>query len=225
MSESATAERLRVYVAGAPDAPITHASLEALARDPRVDLVGLDLERLDPERLRTATPDILLSAAHRHLIRESELGIARFGTVGLHPALLPRYRGSHPLWWALHNGESEAGLTLYVLDTGIDTGPILGQVCVPIEPGDTFGSLYARTVTHVAPLLDELVTQVQMLGRLPDGRIQDESQATIFRAPTEREIYGSLPERVARRIGRAGHRAAAAILALAQALQHLGGTE
>jgi methionyl-tRNA formyltransferase len=217
-----TTGRVRVYVAGAADAPITHAALTALARNPHVDIVGLDLERIDPARLRAVAPDLLLSAAHQRLIRPPELAVARLGTVGLHPALLPRYRGSHPLWWALRNGELEAGLTLYVLDAGIDTGPILDQAAVRIEPGDTFGSLYRRVVTHVEPLLASLVDQVVATGRLPEGRIQDETRATLHKPPTDHELHGTLGQRVVRRTRRTAIQVATALLGALGAL-HIGG--
>jgi folate-dependent phosphoribosylglycinamide formyltransferase PurN len=197
------ARRVRVYVAAAPDAPITDAALTALVRNPAVELVGIDYGRIDPARLREAAPDLLLSAAHRHLLRAPELAVARLGSVGLHPALLPAYRGSHPLWWALRNGEREAGLTLYVLDTGIDTGPILDQRSVPIVPGDTFATLYRRTVEHVGPMLDALIAGILERGRLPDAMPQDESMASVYAAPTERELHGTLAGRIVRKAGRA----------------------
>jgi len=204
--------RVRVYVAGAPDAPLTRAALETLARNPAVDLVGIDFGPLDPARLRTVAPDILLSAAHQHLIREPELAVARLGTVGLHPALLPKYRGSHPLWWALRNGEREAGLTLYVLDDGIDTGPVLGQRMVPIKPGDTFASLYTRVAAEVPPLLDALIATAAAEDLLPPATVQDNSVATVFGVPTQRELHGTLPERAVKKLGR-GLRSAARLLA------------
>jgi len=202
----APARRVRVYVAGATDAPLTVAALEALARNPTVDLVGIDFRRMDPARLRAAAPDILLSAAHQHLIREPELQVARLGSVGLHPALLPKYRGSHPLWWALRHREHEAGLTLYVLDDGIDTGPLLDQRAVPIESGDTFASLYRRVAREVAPLLDELIAAVAAEDRLPAATPQDNASATVYGVPTYRELHGTLAERLAKKVGRGARR-------------------
>ena len=205
---TAPIRRVRVYVAGANDAPLTVAALEALSRNPAVDLVGIDFGRMDPARLRAAAPDILLSAAHQHLIRESELQVARLGSVGLHPALLPKYRGSHPLWWALRHGEHEAGLTLYVLDEGIDTGPLLGQRAVAIESGDTFASLYRRVATEVAPLLDALIATAAAEDRLPPAAPQDNAIATVYGVPTYRELHGTLVERLTKKIGRGARRAA-----------------
>lgn len=207
----APARRVRVYVAGATDAPLTVAALEALARNPAADLVGIDFGRMDPARLRAAAPDILLSAAHQHLIRESELHVARLGSVGLHPSLLPRYRGSHPLWWALRNGEREAGLTLYLLDDGIDTGGVIAQAAVPIEPGDTFGSLYRRVTPEVAPMLDALVATAAAEDRLPGATAQDNAIATVYGVPTYRELHGTLAERVAKKAGRVMRRGASLV--------------
>ena len=137
---------------------------------------------MDPARLRAAAPDLLISAGHRYLIAPAEIAVPRLGTVGLHPALLPRYRGSHPLWWALHNHESEAGITLYRLDAGIDTGPIIAQRVVPIVPGDTFRSLYLRTVKEIPSILAELQAAIARTGELPAGTVQDEAPGDLLRA-------------------------------------------
>ena len=202
----ANGDRVRVYVAGATDALITSAALVALVRNPLVELVGLDLDRLEADRLRAASPDLLLSAAHPRLIRPSELAIARAGSVGLHPSLLPRYRGSHPHWWALRNHETDAGMTLYVLDEGIDTGPILGQRRVPIGPDDTFRSLYLRATAEVAPLLDQLVATIHATAQLPPATPQDERLATSFAAPTPAQMNGSLRARAVGRLRRLSSR-------------------
>jgi methionyl-tRNA formyltransferase len=151
--------------------------------DPRVDLVGVVTGRLDDAALQSSEPDVLVSAAHEHLIREETLAVPRLGSVGLHPSLLPRYRGAYPLWWALRRGESECGLTIYRMGPGLDDGPILGQRRVPILGSDTFATLYARVTAEVAPLLDELTSEVWATGRLPKGRPQSELEATYVRTP------------------------------------------
>jgi methionyl-tRNA formyltransferase len=194
--------RLRIYVAGAWDSMLTGGVLVGLVGVEGVELVGLALDRLDPDQLRQAAPDLLVSAGHQYLIAPAEIAVARLGTVGLHPALLPRYRGSHPLWWALHNHETEAGITLYRLDAGIDTGPILAQRVVPILPGDTFRSLYRRTVKEIPPMLAELLVAIGQTGALPAGTVQDETLATYFGPPTERQLHGRFLERAARRARR-----------------------
>jgi len=193
---------IRVYVAGAWDSMLTSGVLAGLVGVEGIELVGLDVDRLDPVRLRAAAPDLLISAGHQYLIAPAEIGVPRLGTVGLHPALLPRYRGSHPLWWAIHNHETEAGITLYRLDAGIDTGPIIAQRVVPILPGDTFRSLYHRTVREIPSILAEMRVAIDRTGELPAGAVQDEAQATYFGPPSERQLRGSLPGRFGRWAGR-----------------------
>jgi len=192
----------RIYIAGAWDSMLTSGVLAGLVGVEGIELVGLDLDRLDPVRLRAAAPDLLISAGHQYLIAPAEIAVPRLGTVGLHPALLPRYRGSHPLWWALHNHESEAGITLYRLDAGIDTGPIIAQRAVPILPNDTFRSLYLRTVKEIRPILAELQGAITRTGEMPAGTVQDERLATYFGPPSERQLRGSLLGRIGRRAGR-----------------------
>jgi methionyl-tRNA formyltransferase len=199
---------VRVYVAGAVDALITSAALVTLVRSPAVELVGLDLDRIEIDRLQAARPDLLLSAAHRRIIRPPELAIGRAGSVGLHPSLLPLYRGSHPLWWAIRNHETEAGMSLYVLDEGIDTGPILAQRRVPIRADDSFRSLYLRAIAEIGPMLEELVATIQETGRLPPASPQDERHATSSAAPTDAQMAGSLRERAAGRLRRLARGAA-----------------
>lgn len=174
---------VRFFIATEPGAELGYAAIEAILHDDRAEIAGTAFERIDPDRLRAARPDVLLSAAHPFLIRAPERAVARLGAVGLHPALLPRYRGSYPLWWALRNGERETGLTLYHLVSAIDAGPVIGQRHEPILPGDTFASLYSRVATDVAPLLRDLVTAILATGRIPEGEPQDERLATVVRTP------------------------------------------
>jgi methionyl-tRNA formyltransferase len=179
--------RLRIYVAGAWAAPITNAVQVALVQDARVVQVGLDLDELDRENLRRTAPDLLVSAAHSRLIRPEELVVPRIGAIGIHPSLLPRYRGSHPLWWALKNGEGEVGVTIYRLDAGIDTGNILAQRSYRVLADDTFESLYQKAVRLIPPMLSGLFTTILETGSLPVGTPQDHSLATYFKPPQRRD--------------------------------------
>jgi len=76
---------------------------------------------------------------------------------GLHASLLPAYSGGAPLVWAMINGENTTGITLFQLDDGVDTGPILGQATTQISAVDTIATLYARIEElGVALLLEHL---------------------------------------------------------------------
>lgn len=179
MLSSLGLQRVRIVVAGAAGSPLTEAAADALARDQRVDVtvltVPLTVGALDG-------CDVLLSAGHTHYIGRELRETPRLGAVGLHPSLLPRYRGTHPLWWMLRNGETEAGLTLYHLVKDIDAGPIIDQVRVPIERLDSWGLLYARVCAQIAPMLDRFVTDVLAAG-IAEGTPQNEVLATVVHTP------------------------------------------
>jgi methionyl-tRNA formyltransferase len=99
------------------------------------------------------------------------------GTIQYHPSLLPRHRGSSSINWAIINGESRTGLTIFWPDAGIDTGPILLQKEVEIAPDDTVGSLYFNKLFPLG--VAALVEAVEAVAKGTTPRIpQDESQAT-----------------------------------------------
>jgi len=99
------------------------------------------------------------------------------GCINVHASLLPRYRGSAPIPAAILNGDSETGITLMKLDEGMDTGPVIAQMLIPIESDDTTGTLTAKLAELGVQLL------AKTLPRWLAGEIapqpQDDSQATF----------------------------------------------
>ncbi len=100
----------------------------------------------------------------------------RLGSICFHPSLLPKYRGASAINWALIKGETITGLTLFWVDQGIDTGPILLQKEVRVEPDDTTGSLYFN---KIFPLGVEAIGDAVDLIKAgnPPRMVQDESKA------------------------------------------------
>jgi len=96
-------------------------------------------------RLRSWAPDLIVSTNFSHYVGERVWSIARFGTWNLHKSYLPHYRGMAPSFYALLNGEQRVGATLHKIAKGFDTGDIVTQVEVPIEPGDTVHTLNQKT--------------------------------------------------------------------------------
>jgi formyltetrahydrofolate-dependent phosphoribosylglycinamide formyltransferase len=78
--------------------------------------------------------------------------VTRFRIVNTHPALLPAFPGAHALRDALAAGATTTGVTVHWVDEGVDTGPVLAQVAVPIEAGDDEDSLRARVQAAERPL-------------------------------------------------------------------------
>ena len=98
------------------------------------------------EEFQSLNADLAILAFVTHIVPPQIFSLPKLGSICFHPSLLPKYRGASALNWALINGESFTGLTLFWVDQGIDTGPILLQKEVKVEPDDTTGSLYFNKI-------------------------------------------------------------------------------
>jgi methionyl-tRNA formyltransferase len=98
-------------------------------------------------------PDIIVAAAFGRLLPQNILDIPPFGCLNVHPSLLPRHRGSSPVAAAILAGDEATGVSIMLLDKGMDTGPLLAQEQVIILPQDTTGSLTAKLAQVGARLL------------------------------------------------------------------------
>ena len=107
----------------------------------------LQPERLKDESfladLRALRPDLGIVIAFR-MLPEAVWAMPRLGTFNLHASLLPEYRGAAPINWAIINGETQTGVTTFMLNREIDRGAIVGQIRVPIDETDTAGSMYGK---------------------------------------------------------------------------------
>ena len=135
----------------------------------------------DPELAEALTglaPDLFVVVAFSILPRRL-LEIPRFGSVNLHPSLLPAYRGAAPIIWAVVNGEKETGISTFQLNPRVDAGDILLQRRVAIDEHETAGELEARLCVEGAAMV------VETLDGLEDGQITGRAQdaAGVSRAP------------------------------------------
>lgn len=105
------------------------------------------------ERLRELAPDCCPVVAYGHLLRREVLDVPRLGWVNLHFSLLPAWRGAAPVQRALMAGDEVTGATTFLLDEGMDTGPVLGTLTETVRPRDTSGELLARLGEAGAQLL------------------------------------------------------------------------
>lgn len=96
------------------------------------------------ETLRSLHPDVIVVAAFGQIIPESILTLAPLGCVNVHASLLPKYRGAAPIQWAVIDGEAASGVTTMQMDEGLDTGDILEQEEIPLDPAETGGSLFEK---------------------------------------------------------------------------------
>jgi methionyl-tRNA formyltransferase len=110
--------------------------------------------------LRNLAPDLAVVVAFGQIFRSELLRLPRLGCVNLHGSLLPRHRGAAPVQAALLAGDATTGVTTMLMDEGLDTGAILLQREVPIEPHENAGNLQARLATIGAELMVETVERL-----------------------------------------------------------------
>jgi methionyl-tRNA formyltransferase len=98
-------------------------------------------------------PDAIVVAAFGQILPQSILDIPPFGCINIHPSLLPKYRGVAPVPAAILNGDEFTGVSIMLLDKGVDTGPVLTSISVPVLPQDTAGTLMEKLSHTGAQLL------------------------------------------------------------------------
>lgn len=127
--------------------------------------------------VRSLEPDLIVVVAYGCILPPQLLHVAKYGCINLHVSLLPKYRGSAPIQWAVLNGDAETGVTIMQLDEGLDTGDILMVRRVAIGPDVTAGELF----DHVSAV--GAVTLVSAIEKLEAGELtptpQDHSRATM----------------------------------------------
>ena len=138
------------------------------------------------DRYTELKPDLNVMAFVTDILPESVLSYPRSGTIQYHPSLLPRHRGGSAINWAIINGETKTGITIFWPDKGIDTGPVLLQKEADILSDDTVGSLYFNKLFPLG--VEAIVESIELIKQGMAPRIpQDESQATYEGLCTEKE--------------------------------------
>ena len=126
--------------------------------------------------LRALAPDLIVVVAYGCILPQSVLDIPKFGCINLHVSLLPKYRGSAPVQWAVLNGDAETGVSIMQMDAGLDTGDVLACEKVAIGPEETSGELFDRVTAVGARLLCETLPGIEAGALTPAP--QDHAAAT-----------------------------------------------
>ena len=130
---------------------------------------------------RAASADLAVMAFVTEILPSELFNVPRQGTIQYHPSLLPLHRGSSAINWAIINGRSETGLTIFWPDEGIDTGPILLQKTCPIGPDDTVGSVYFN---HLFPMgVDAIAESIELVGRDAAPRLEQDHARSTYEPP------------------------------------------
>jgi methionyl-tRNA formyltransferase len=131
-------------------------------------------------------PDLNVMAFVTSILPDSILNYPGIGTIQYHPSLLPKHRGGSAINWAIINGETKTGITIFWPDRGVDTGPILLQKEVEISSDDTVGSLYFEKLFPLG--VEALMEAIELIKKGMAPRVpQDESQATYEGLCTEND--------------------------------------
>ena len=94
------------------------------------------------------------------MLPKSIWSLSRKATINLHASLLPNYRGAAPINWVIKNNEKYTGLTTFLIDDKIDTGAVLIQKKIDINPKETAGSLHDRLAQLGGPLLQQTLSDI-----------------------------------------------------------------
>ena len=131
------------------------------------------------EELRALNADIMVTAAYGQILRQNILDICKYGIINVHASLLPKYRGSSPVQWAIINGDKQIGVTIMKTELGVDTGDMI--LSDFIEPDGTENS--EEMLDKLSVLGGDLI--VKALDLIEDGKAifkpQNESEATHCR--------------------------------------------
>jgi methionyl-tRNA formyltransferase len=159
--EALTREHTLAGVVTQPDRPsgrgqqVVEPAVKTAAR--RLKLPVIQPRRLrEPEamtQLQAWAPDLIVVAAFGQILRTAVLELPQHGCLNVHASLLPRFRGAAPIAAAILAGDAQTGITIMRMDIGLDTGPILAQVSLDIQPDDTAQTLAERLAPIGAGLL------------------------------------------------------------------------
>lgn len=164
-----------VAVVTQPDRPAGRGR-QVVAGPVKATAQVLGLPVLQPVSLRKApqavaelaalAPDLVVVAAYGLILPRRVLEIPTFGCINVHASLLPAYRGASPIAAAILDGLSTTGVSIMLMDEGMDTGPVLTQASLPIAPTDTTATLSERLAQEGAKLLVETLPR-WLAGDLP----------------------------------------------------------
>jgi methionyl-tRNA formyltransferase len=144
---------------------------------PEADVLVSNHPRRWAAQLAPLRPDLVVATGFPFRLPADVLALPRLGAVNVHPALLPRYRGTDTPFWLLRHGEREGGQTLHRMAPDYDTGPILAQVQFPIDDEDDLDALVLKIMGTMPALWESALPRIAASDL---GEPQDESRASYF---------------------------------------------
>ena len=128
--------------------------------------------------LKDLNPDLMVTCAYGQIISQEILDIPKYGVINVHASLLPKYRGSAPIQWAILNGEKETGITIMQTALGVDSGDIILQEKIAIKENETAGELFDDLAKIAPSVLMKAIDLIES-GKATFTK-QNDSEATHF---------------------------------------------
>ncbi len=143
------------------------------------------------QKAKQLEPDLVISAAYPQIFKQPLLDVGKKQAVNFHPSLLPKFRGAHPHFWTIVEGETESGVTAHVMTTSLDEGPVVAQRAFNIE-GYSYAMLYDRIVEETPALVRD-VARFYLEGK-GELKPQDPNGVSYYRnnRPIHSKIFWSL---------------------------------
>lgn len=130
-------------------------------------------------------PDVIIVIAYGKILPKAILDIPQYGCLNVHGSLLPKYRGAAPIQYAIKNGEKTSGVTIMLLDEGMDTGAVLKKAEISLDAKETTGTLFNKLSILGADTLCDVLTHIEDYEK--QAQPQDEQQAT-YTAKIEKDM-------------------------------------
>jgi len=143
------------------------------------------------KKVSSVSPSALLAVGWRNMIKDEVLAKSTHGGYLIHDSLLPRYRGSAPSTWAVINGESRGGVSLFKMSSKVDAGPIVGQESFSIDKDDYIDQVFSKVDEACLTLIKKHLRKI--LNGTAKFKKQNDSKATYgcLRTPDDGEINWS----------------------------------
>ncbi len=177
-----------------------HTSILHLAWERHIPV--WEVHRLsDPETISVLAayqPDIICVACFSKRIPRAILDIPRLGCLNMHPSLLPTNRGPEPLFWTFREGSQQTGVTIHLMDEGMDSGPIVAQEVVEVPDGISYAQLEAQCAKLGGKLLARSVWDLYNSVAVPVS--QDETKSSYHAFPSDDDFVVPVAEWSARHV-------------------------
>lgn len=196
-----------VLVVTVPDKP---SGRKQQLTPPAVKITALKhgIETIQPEKLKDAKekiksfqPDLIITAAYSKILPDEIIGLPEKGCINVHPSLLPKHRGPSPVQQTILDGDKKTGVTIMLMDSQIDHGPILAQEETEIKQGETASELHGRLAEIGGKLLLKIIPE-WMAGTIK-AVSQDDEAATytkIIKREDGKIDWQNPPEKIERKI-------------------------